>query len=84
MFKKSFDITKSNGDSVMVEVDNKFRIQGSIKNNLLELVNCSFLVIKSPYSCYHSSPIKPSWHNRLGHPNPVYQKALVPERQHKS
>ncbi|KNZ52963.1 uncharacterized protein VP01_3383g2 [Puccinia sorghi] len=66
---------------VMVEVNNKFCIQGSIKNNLLEIFNCSFLVIKSPYSCYHSSPIKPNWHNHLGHPNPVYQKALVPESE---
>ncbi|KNZ44109.1 hypothetical protein VP01_9509g2, partial [Puccinia sorghi] len=25
--------------------------------------------------------LKPNWHNRLGHPNPVYQKALVPESE---
>ncbi|KNZ44108.1 uncharacterized protein VP01_9509g1, partial [Puccinia sorghi] len=33
MFNQSFDITKTNGESFMVEVDNEFRIQGSIKNN---------------------------------------------------
>ncbi|KNZ52648.1 uncharacterized protein VP01_3491g1, partial [Puccinia sorghi] len=81
MFKHSFNITKTIGDCVTVNVDNNLRIQGSTKNNLLELVNCSFLVIKSLSSCYHASPVKPNWHDRLGHPNPVYQKALVPESE---
>ncbi|KNZ53707.1 hypothetical protein VP01_315g2 [Puccinia sorghi] len=57
LFKKSLTIEKTIGDGVKVCIDRGFTLQGSLKHNLLELVQCSFLVIKSFSSCYQSNPV---------------------------
>ncbi|KNZ43984.1 hypothetical protein VP01_9644g1, partial [Puccinia sorghi] len=54
------------GNRVMVEVDGGFSLQGTTKNNLLELVNCSFHEMKPKSTCYQASP---------------YQKDLIPSSE---
>ncbi|PLW26249.1 hypothetical protein PCANC_26631 [Puccinia coronata f. sp. avenae] len=79
MFKEKFCIEKLHNHEVTIDIDNKFQLLGTMKNNLLELLSSSFDAIKSNSSCYQASPENPNWHERLGHLNHQYLKQLIPE-----
>ncbi|KAI7951918.1 hypothetical protein MJO28_007602 [Puccinia striiformis f. sp. tritici] len=78
IFEEKLVLNKSENDAVMVTIDGNFEIQGTVKNNLLELPTSHFAEIKTNSSCFLSSAISPDWHERLGHPHPKYQQMLVP------
>ncbi|POW21890.1 hypothetical protein PSHT_01837 [Puccinia striiformis] len=79
LFDRDLVISKTGGDRVLVSIDGEFELEGTVKNNLLELPSSSFDEIYPNSTCYLSSPVSPDWHVRLGHPNPKYQEILVPK-----
>ncbi|KAI7951517.1 hypothetical protein MJO28_007201 [Puccinia striiformis f. sp. tritici] len=79
LFERDLTITNAGQDKVVVMIDGHFKLSGSSKNNLLELSASHFEEINLASSCLFSSPVHPDWHVRLGHPNPQYQKILVPD-----
>ncbi|KNZ60467.1 hypothetical protein VP01_154g10 [Puccinia sorghi] len=83
LFKDKLVITKTANKGATIIIDNNFKLLGSMKNNLLELLSSHFEVIKSPSFCYQSSSDSPNWHARLGHPNPKYQSVMVPNSKSK-
>ncbi|KNZ44714.1 hypothetical protein VP01_88g6 [Puccinia sorghi] len=68
LFKHEILITKTTGKEATIVIDKRFKLLGTLKNNLLELHSSHFEVINSHSTCYQSSPVKPNWHARLGHP----------------
>ena len=70
---------KKENHEVIIKADDNFKLLGNISNNLVELQNCTFNAISSTSQCYLSSPANTDWHSRLGHPNDIYQKFLVPD-----
>ncbi|PLW27599.1 hypothetical protein PCASD_21002 [Puccinia coronata f. sp. avenae] len=80
LFNRTLLVTKFENHSVVVNIDDCSNLLGTMKNNLLELLpSTKFEVINPTSSCYLAGPNRPDWHLRLGHPNPKYQKELVPD-----
>lgn len=78
LFNSTLSIKKDADAGVDIEVDNKFHLRGSLKNNLLELCNSSFAAMNTVPHCYSSESNQIDWHSRLGHPNAVYLSKLIP------
>jgi hypothetical protein len=80
LFDHTFHITKYENRGAVVDVDKGFLLNGTVKRNLLELLDAHFLpnAIESLLSCYLSSPVSPDWHAWLGHPSAKYQQHLIP------
>ncbi|KAI7957570.1 hypothetical protein MJO28_004665, partial [Puccinia striiformis f. sp. tritici] len=69
------------GEDVLITINGNFKIHGTVKNNLLELPTSCYDEINFTSACYSTSAASPNWHARLGHPNPRYQKLLVPQSE---
>ncbi|KAI7948073.1 hypothetical protein MJO28_009981 [Puccinia striiformis f. sp. tritici] len=83
LFEENLLLNKGEDNVVMVIIDGNFKIQGTVKNNLLELPSSHFAEIKTLSSCFLSSAASPDWHKRLGHPHSKYQQILVPQSETK-
>ncbi|KNZ47952.1 hypothetical protein VP01_6016g2 [Puccinia sorghi] len=71
--------TLINQEGNTVELDNMLLVP-SLSRSLISiprLFNKSFVIEKSQGDGVKLSPVRINWNNRLGHPNAVYQRALV-------
>ncbi|KNZ51046.1 uncharacterized protein VP01_4111g1 [Puccinia sorghi] len=83
LFKDKLLIIKTTNKGATIVIDNKYKLLGSMKNNLLELHSAHFELINSSSSCYQLSSNSPNWHACLGHPNPKYQSVMMPNSKYK-
>ncbi|KNZ49781.1 hypothetical protein VP01_4790g1 [Puccinia sorghi] len=81
LFKSEIVITQTADKGASILIDKKFKLLGSLKNNLLEFHSSQSEAINSSSTCYQSSPVNPNWHAGLGHPNHQYQALMVPKSQ---